>query len=969
MEAFFVKSNNVEEGNDVFVKTMWKTTIFNTINVEALRTSEENYIFLIEITTIDKFWKCKLSYEEIVDLSLNTDQSVKEFLEYTLNCFQGEDIKSQGKEEYFKTFVNFSINQILPSELEWGYIFEDSRFVLGHIEVESEDTVENKQNLTSWIDAFITEHKLLKASLFIAIYIYPFVPEKVKKLEVSLDKCEVKKNEVLKTFQKSVEEKGNEEELIFLKFKEVLNLKKMKIKELQFALKYSNGYVIKIINHFLIKHFTEKEVKIENDSKYLKRKREHSPKIKYETNDNALGLDYQSNAKIDDARMLANKGDSFSNTIEHDSENKINHTEIPDEPNIDTPQSGRLKRSESPPRFLSNQKLLIPQRKRKFRRITIQEANDPNEANNGSIKLRMANFLSTGIGSIKHVNFIFDFFQKHSREGVMITSANHTRKRSVPIDRNVEDDQYEVRERDRERAMRVTFAQSSSTTSAYVSKYHTKRVALSDIDNKIVNKEEKNLSTRLLVKKKEEQQKKNLRILSLKNRNSSVSQSNIINKATCTKLQENNFNAHCKTSYKSVNNENMMPVEKNEVVPMKIDQRGFQNTTIIKKASNETSAPLNESLVAQVITNKKTFVAQVNAKKKNFIDVTANSRKQPDTTKAIRYKSPSKYGNTYKSIKPKQYKNALTPPLTEKEENTLVDLNNEYSMMDNDVTVVENRCINSKIALKKGETFLEYSDEIFSYWKELELERIPDANYMMLHPELKWEMRRILVGWLAKIHKFCNFEPDTLFLSVNIVDRVMSYQGKGRAAVGLSKYQLVGIVSFLIAAKYEEIKVPSMRELLFLVENVYTEHEILFTERWILKILNFEVGFVSPLNFLCKFSQIDNNDLAVLTLSKYILEVALVDEGFVSVCSSLISASSFYLAHRILQKNWSADHLLATGYCQLKLDITSSGLFQIFLNNNQRDHHFVIFEKYALEEYHGASVYVQEIIEKIKVCT
>ena len=48
-------------------------------------------------------------------------------------------------------------------------------------------------------------------------------------------------------------------------------------------------------------------------------------------------------------------------------------------------------------------------------------------------------------------------------------------------------------------------------------------------------------------------------------------------------------------------------------------------------------------------------------------------------------------------------------------------------------------------------------------------------------------------------------------------------------AVDRSKLQLVGTASMLIAAKFEEIHPPALKEFVFITDNSYTKQEVHYT--------------------------------------------------------------------------------------------------------------------------------------------
>ena len=70
-------------------------------------------------------------------------------------------------------------------------------------------------------------------------------------------------------------------------------------------------------------------------------------------------------------------------------------------------------------------------------------------------------------------------------------------------------------------------------------------------------------------------------------------------------------------------------------------------------------------------------------------------------------------------------------------------------------------------------------------------------------PEINSKMRSILMDWLTEVHRKFELMPETLYLTINIVDRYLSVK-----TVPRRELQLVGISSMLIACKYEEIWAP-----------------------------------------------------------------------------------------------------------------------------------------------------------------
>ena len=86
-------------------------------------------------------------------------------------------------------------------------------------------------------------------------------------------------------------------------------------------------------------------------------------------------------------------------------------------------------------------------------------------------------------------------------------------------------------------------------------------------------------------------------------------------------------------------------------------------------------------------------------------------------------------------------------------------------------------------------------------------------------------MRSILVDWLVEVHLKFKLVPETLYLTVNIIDRYLSL-----TSVTRPKLQLVGVTALLIASKYEEIYPPELRDLVYICDRAYSKSEILKME-------------------------------------------------------------------------------------------------------------------------------------------
>jgi len=192
----------------------------------------------------------------------------------------------------------------------------------------------------------------------------------------------------------------------------------------------------------------------------------------------------------------------------------------------------------------------------------------------------------------------------------------------------------------------------------------------------------------------------------------------------------------------------------------------------------------------------------------------------------------------------------------------------------------------------------EYVVEIFDYLRQLEMQTMPNPNYIDTQRDLAWKMRGILMDWLIQVHARFRLLPETLFLAVNVVDRFLSTR-----VVSLVRLQLVGITAMFIAAKYEEILAPSVTNFIYCSDSTYTEKDIIDAEKYILRSIDYNLSYPNPINFLRRSSKADNYDLQVRTVAKYLVEISCVDWRMLPHPPSQIAAAGMWFARLILEKD------------------------------------------------------------------
>ncbi|KAL4881547.1 cyclin-like protein [Aspergillus karnatakaensis] len=251
----------------------------------------------------------------------------------------------------------------------------------------------------------------------------------------------------------------------------------------------------------------------------------------------------------------------------------------------------------------------------------------------------------------------------------------------------------------------------------------------------------------------------------------------------------------------------------------------------------------------------------------------------------------------------------------------------------------------------------EYVVEIFDYLRDLEMETLPNPQYIEHQPDLEWKMRGILVDWLIEVHTRFRLLPETLFLAVNLIDRFLSAE-----VVALDRLQLVGVAAMFIASKYEEVLSPHVANFSHVADETFSDREILDAERHILATLEYNLSYPNPMNFLRRISKADNYDIQTRTLGKYLMEISLLDHRFLGYPQSQVSAAAMYLARLILDRGpWDATLAHYAGYTEEEID----PIFRLMVDYLHRPVcHEAFFKKYASKKFLKASIMTRQWAKK-----
>uniref|UniRef100_A0A0E0KTY7 Uncharacterized protein n=1 Tax=Oryza punctata TaxID=4537 RepID=A0A0E0KTY7_ORYPU len=191
----------------------------------------------------------------------------------------------------------------------------------------------------------------------------------------------------------------------------------------------------------------------------------------------------------------------------------------------------------------------------------------------------------------------------------------------------------------------------------------------------------------------------------------------------------------------------------------------------------------------------------------------------------------------------------------------------------------------------------EYVEELYKFYRENEELSCVQPDYMSSQGDINEKMRAILIDWLIEVHYKFELMDETLFLTVNLVDRFLEKQ-----VVPRKKLQLVGVTAMLLACKYEEVSVPVVEDLVLISDRAYTKGQILEMEKLILDTLQFNMSVPTPYVFMRRFLKAAQSEKQLELLSFYILELSLVEYRMLKYRPSLLAAAAVYTAQCALTR-------------------------------------------------------------------
>ena len=244
-----------------------------------------------------------------------------------------------------------------------------------------------------------------------------------------------------------------------------------------------------------------------------------------------------------------------------------------------------------------------------------------------------------------------------------------------------------------------------------------------------------------------------------------------------------------------------------------------------------------------------------------------------------------------------------------------------------------------------SDLFCEYSKDITLQYYENESPI--DLKFLSKQSEFTFKHRAILIDWIHSTHKRFKLQAETLFLSINILDRYCTCR-----SIRISQLQLLGLTVLFLSAKYEEIYAPELNSLLKSIDCVFLKEQVATLEKDILFALDYSITKPTSLKFFIRNAELIGTRGNIYSFGLYLLELAF-DHKIVAYKPSVIASAAVVLAHLLFHKDTP---------CRLKKKLAVDGDLKkcmqeilIVLEFARENPLRSIWDKYSKRRYHCVS--------------
>ncbi|XP_072979505.1 G2/mitotic-specific cyclin S13-7-like isoform X1 [Typha angustifolia] len=259
---------------------------------------------------------------------------------------------------------------------------------------------------------------------------------------------------------------------------------------------------------------------------------------------------------------------------------------------------------------------------------------------------------------------------------------------------------------------------------------------------------------------------------------------------------------------------------------------------------------------------------------------------------------------------------------------------------------------------------VDYVEDIYEFYKLAESSCRP-CEYMESQVEINAKMRAILADWLIEVHHKLELMPETLYLTIYIVDQYLSVE-----TVLRKELQLVGMSAMLIACKYEEIWAPEVNDFICISDKAYSRELILAKEKAILNKLEWNLTVPTPYVFLVRFLKASMADKELEQMVFFFAELGLMHYSMIKYFPSMVAASAVYAARQTLKKDplWSTTLERHTGFSEPQLLDCAQHLIS-FHSSAAESKLKVVYNKYKSPQFGAVALHppaAKLLVEELK---
>lgn len=190
----------------------------------------------------------------------------------------------------------------------------------------------------------------------------------------------------------------------------------------------------------------------------------------------------------------------------------------------------------------------------------------------------------------------------------------------------------------------------------------------------------------------------------------------------------------------------------------------------------------------------------------------------------------------------------------------------------------------------------EYVSDIFSKLEDDEIFHLSPVQ-VGRRDDREHRERATAVDWMIEVQVIYGLRTETLFLAVSLLDSFLKLN-----EVNQVQLQLAVVCSLFVAAKFEEIEPPNVKDFVNMTNEVCNKQDILAMEATLLTSLEFSLCRPTAVHFLERgrspqrlFSRKKHS-----FLTQYLLELALVDSQMLRFPPSLQVAAATMISSRLL---------------------------------------------------------------------